>query len=110
MIVSRRSFLRASVVTGSMAAVTACSRRAGAPRGEAQSAWEDGVSALEARIPNLMNTLHVPGVAVALIRDARIAWTRSFGARDASTRAPVDENTVFSGQSMSKPVFAYRVL
>jgi CubicO group peptidase (beta-lactamase class C family) len=30
--------------------------------------------------------------------------------RDTSTGAPVDEGTIFSAQSMSKPVFAYRVM
>jgi CubicO group peptidase (beta-lactamase class C family) len=57
-----------------------------------------------------MAARQVPGVSIAAIRDARIAWTGHFGVRDKTTGAPVDEATVFSGQSMSKPVFAYRVM
>jgi CubicO group peptidase (beta-lactamase class C family) len=49
-------------------------------------------------------------VSIAVIRDARIAWTGHFGVRDRTTGVPVDDATVFSGQSMSKPVFAYRVM
>ena len=57
-----------------------------------------------------MKRLRVPGVSVALIRDASLAWTKGFGVRDRSTGAPVNEATIFSAQSMSKPVFAYRVM
>ena len=57
-----------------------------------------------------MAARQVPGVSLALIRDARIAWTGHFGVRDRASGVPVDDATVFSAQSMSKPVFAYRVM
>ena len=57
-----------------------------------------------------MAARQVPGVSLALIRDARIAWTGHFGVRDRASGAPVDDATVFSAQSMSKPVVAYRVM
>jgi CubicO group peptidase (beta-lactamase class C family) len=57
-----------------------------------------------------MQARQVPGVSIAVIRDARIAWTGHFGVRNRATGLPVDDATVFSAQSMSKPVFAYRVM
>jgi CubicO group peptidase (beta-lactamase class C family) len=57
-----------------------------------------------------MTTLRVPGVSIAIIRDGRLAWQKSLGVRDTSTGVALDDETVFSAQSMSKPVFAYRVL
>lgn len=57
-----------------------------------------------------MSELQVPGVSAAIIREARIAWTKGFGVRDWSTGVPVNDDTIFSAQSMSKPVFAYRVM
>ncbi len=33
-----------------------------------------GIAQLEKRIPEVMAELHVPGVSVAIIKDARIAW------------------------------------
>ena len=57
-----------------------------------------------------MGARQVPGVSIAVIRDAAIAWAGHFGVRDRTTGVPVDDATVFGAQSMSKPVFAYRVL
>jgi CubicO group peptidase (beta-lactamase class C family) len=57
-----------------------------------------------------MTARRVPGVSIAMIRDAGIAWTGHFGVRDSTTGVPVDDATVFSAQSMSKPVFAYHVM
>ena len=72
--------------------------------------WRRRVAKLDAQIRELMQRLRVPGVAVALIREARLAETKCFGVRDRASGAPVDEATIFSAQSMSKPVFAYRVM
>ncbi len=52
----------------------------------------------------------VPGVSIALVRDAQVMWRRGFGVTDSASRHPVDSDTVFAAQSMSKPVFAYVVL
>jgi CubicO group peptidase (beta-lactamase class C family) len=52
----------------------------------------------------------VPGLSLALIRDARVVWHRSFGVRNADTKEPVGDGTVFEAASLSKPVFAYAVL
>jgi len=57
-----------------------------------------------------MSNQRVPGASVAIIQDARIAWAQSFGVRDLATGVPVDDDTIFSAQSMSKPIFAYRVM
>jgi CubicO group peptidase (beta-lactamase class C family) len=65
---------------------------------------------LEKLVPRLLAEFHVPGLSIALIRDARIAWRRGFGFRDAEARIEVDNSTIFEAGSMSKPVFAYAVM
>jgi CubicO group peptidase (beta-lactamase class C family) len=54
-----------------------------------------------------MDENRVPGLSLALIKDARVVWTRGFGVRDRATGLRVDDHTVFEAASMSKPVFAY---
>jgi CubicO group peptidase (beta-lactamase class C family) len=74
------------------------------------SSWKAWIKSLEALIPNLMRETSVPGCSVVLIRDAKVYWRRGFGFRDAETRQPVDNDTVFEAASASKPVFAYVVM
>jgi CubicO group peptidase (beta-lactamase class C family) len=70
----------------------------------------DGMERIASALPELMATHHVPGVAVALVRDRRVVAQRGFGVKRAGGDDPVDENTVFEACSMTKPVFAYVVL
>jgi CubicO group peptidase (beta-lactamase class C family) len=113
MSLTRREFLRVggpSLAAGSVIAL-GCSRIPSEPARDARpSVWEERTAAFEKRIRQSMQDLRVPGASVALIRNARIAWKKSFGVRDRSTGVAVDDDTIFSAQSMSKPVFAYRVM
>lgn len=68
------------------------------------------VAELEAQIPRLMADAAVPGVSIALVRDAQILWARGFGVMNSASKEPVGNETVFPVGSMSKPVFAYAVL
>lgn len=68
------------------------------------------IADLENRIPQLMHDGNVPGVSVAIIRNARLFWRRGFGVKDIGTNEPVDIDTVFEAASTSKPVFAYAVM
>ena len=68
------------------------------------------VRSLETIIPRLMKQGEVPGLSIALIRDAKISWHRGFGVKNTDTKEPVSDSTVFEAASLSKPVFAYAVL
>ena len=68
------------------------------------------VAHLEKLVPQLMSEGDVPGFSIALIRDAKVSWHKGFGVKNAETKEPVDESTVFEAASLSKPVFAYAAL
>ena len=70
----------------------------------------DDLRDLERLIPELMSKSLVPGASIAVLKDAKVVWHREFGVRDALSRAPVNENTVFEAASVSKTVFAYAVM
>ncbi len=107
----RRAFL---VEAGRAAFALPALALAGCARGREEPAieapWAPLVADLERQVAAWMAELVVPGVGVAVIQDARTVWRRGFGVRDADSKAPVDETTVFEAQSMSKPVFAYAVM
>lgn len=68
------------------------------------------VDKLEELTPKLMSELKVPGVAISVIKDYKLAWSKSFGISDAVLQTQVNSKTIFEACSMSKPVFAYLVL
>jgi len=68
------------------------------------------ITRLEQTIPALMADGDIPGLSIALVRDAEVAWSRGFGVKNVDTKEAVDDNTVFEAASLSKPVFAYAVM
>ena len=67
-------------------------------------------ASVQAAVARLLAEGEVPGVAIAMVENGRVAWVRGFGVANAATRAPVTERTVFEAASLSKPVVAYAAL
>jgi CubicO group peptidase (beta-lactamase class C family) len=68
------------------------------------------IAGLEELIPTLMSEAGVPGCSIALVKAGELFWRRGFGVKDSPSREPVDNETVFEAASVSKTVFAYRVM
>jgi len=68
------------------------------------------IADFERLIPKLMEEAIVPGLSIALIKDAKLFWRRGFGVKDSASKEPVDNDTVFEAASVSKTVFAYAVM
>lgn len=57
-------------------------------------------------VPELLQRLRVPGVSIAVIKDFRIHWVKSYGVADVESGRLVDTATLFQAASISKPVAA----
>ncbi|MBF0205846.1 MAG: beta-lactamase family protein [Oligoflexia bacterium] len=53
---------------------------------------------------------HVPGISIAVIKDGKIVWKRSYGVTNAETKVPVSTETLFQAASISKTVTAVAAL
>lgn len=110
----RRDFLRTSACAAVTAAVfpnAASAQPRPAPRKKADARFDETTAkTIEQRVLTVMREKRVPGVALAVVHEGRLAWQRAFGVKDASTKRPVDEHTVFEAASVSKTAFAYAVL
>lgn len=78
-----------------------------APAGRASQLRQEALAAtLDQLVPALLAEHHVPGLAIALIRDGRLAWSKGYGLRAAGSGEAVGPDTVFEAASMSKPILA----
>jgi CubicO group peptidase (beta-lactamase class C family) len=59
---------------------------------------------VDAMAQNEVRESAVPGLAIAVIFQDKIAYAKGFGVRDVKTGAPVNADTVFQLASLSKPI------
>lgn len=103
---SRRRLLQSLALAPLLGALPTA--RASARRDD-NADWIPG-DALLADLPRLMQALGVPGLAIAVVDDGRVAWSHTAGVLHAGEPRAVDARTLFEAASLSKPVFAYLVL
>lgn len=61
-------------------------------------------------IEERMNHYGVPGVSIAVIKDFKVHWSKTYGVVDRDTKEPVTKHTLFQAGSISKPVAAMAML
>ena len=52
---------------------------------------------------------NIPGVSLALIKDGKLVYHKTYGVKNTFTKEPVDSNTLFEAASVTKPVFSFAV-
>jgi len=68
------------------------------------------VADLERFIPGYMRQENIPGVAIAMIHDGKVVWTKGFGVMNIITAKPMTSESVFEVASNGKVVSAYIAL
>jgi CubicO group peptidase (beta-lactamase class C family) len=76
----------------------------GCSRGTA--ATNDPAADLDAFITRALKQYQVPGAAVAVVRDGKVALLKGYGVRDVTKPGAVDENTIFQLASVTKTLTA----
>ena len=72
----------------------------------AAAAGNDPVVELDAFITRALKEYQVPGAAVAVLRDGKVALVKGYGVRDVTKAGAVDENTIFQLASVTKTLTA----
>ena len=57
-----------------------------------------------------MRQLHVAGFAIGVVNDGKLVYRRNFGHTGGAMGRMVEDNSIFEGASMTKPVFAYLIM
>jgi CubicO group peptidase (beta-lactamase class C family) len=95
------------VASGLLAGATMVSSPAAAAPAEPTATL---VARLDERLPGLMERYGVPGVAVAVVQDGAVSWTKAYGVADAASGRALEPDSVFRAESLSKPITAATVL
>lgn len=93
---STRPLLRAAVVA--LCVGLALGSGASTLRAQAREPYRG----LDAFVKKAMSLQQVPGLAIAIVRNDSVLYTRGYGVEKAGTNTPVDENTIFAIGSASK--------
>jgi len=70
---------------------------------------DDPLAGFDAYVSRAMDAWEVPGLAVAVVKDGRLAFSRGYGLRELGTGAPVDSETLFAVGSTTKAITAAAV-
>lgn len=73
-----------------------------APAAAQQDALKPRLDRLCAQLEEQRRELHIPGMAIAIVKDDKVVLARGFGLRDIERRKPVTEDTLFAIGSSSK--------
>jgi CubicO group peptidase (beta-lactamase class C family) len=96
--------MRALLFTGILGLVVSCASASPAPSPQPSVAPSSAFDAktVEAIIARAMKASPVPGVAVAIVRDGEVLFSRGFGIRKLGASDAVDGDTLFSIASLTK--------
>lgn len=67
---------------------------------------KDSITALEPYFEKVMKDWKVPFLAIGVVKDSQVVYTKGFGYRDYEKMLPVNENTLFKFASSTKPFTA----
>lgn len=65
---------------------------------------------IDMTVMRLMKAAEVPGAGIVIINGGRMVFAKGYGLRDKEKNLPLTENTVMSGASFTKVVFAYMAM
>ncbi len=65
---------------------------------------------VDATVTQWMEKAHVTGVGIAVFDDGKVAYLKTYGARDAEKHLPLTPDSVMTAASLTKPVFATMVM
>ena len=65
---------------------------------------------IDAEMRRLMSAAKVPGLALAIIEDGKVSYSKAYGYANVAQRQPLRTDTVMYAASLTKAVFAYTVM
>ena len=65
---------------------------------------------LNEKAPERMEYFNIPGASIAVIENGEVKWHEHYGQRDRKGNKPVDDDTYFRAESITKSVTAWGIM
>lgn len=79
----------------------------GANLGDASEVTQQRLEKVDHLMQQALETLNIPGIAVGVVLDGKVVFTKGYGVRNVKDSSPVTENTLFAIGSCSKAFTAF---
>jgi CubicO group peptidase (beta-lactamase class C family) len=101
-----KRFIILSLIVFVTAAVTVCKAGTDTKKIEAAVSNLEREDGTKWTVDEAMSQLGLKGLSAVVIENYQIAWTRTWGVKEAGSREPIDKETAFSTASIAKPITA----
>jgi CubicO group peptidase (beta-lactamase class C family) len=71
---------------------------------------QQDIAVVDNAVQNFMTTYSIPGVSIAVTRNDKLIYVKSYGKMSATDNAPVTNNSLFRIASVSKPITAIGIM
>lgn len=74
------------------------------------AASQQDIAAVDNLVQNFMSTYSVPGVSIAITKNDKLIYAKSYGKMSAADNTPITNNSLFRIASVSKPITAVGIM
>ncbi|MBN8665969.1 MAG: beta-lactamase family protein [Chitinophagales bacterium] len=99
--------------TLSILALTSCSKKSGGGDSDPDPnppVTQNDIPAIDNAVTTFMNTYSIPGVSIAITKDNKLVYVKSYGKMSASDNTPITNKSLFRIASVSKPITAVGIM
>nr|HPN59854.1 serine hydrolase domain-containing protein [Chitinophagaceae bacterium] len=103
-----QKFISSLVVLG-LFTFSSCSKSKGSGAPPPDTTQKD-ISAIDNAVQNFMTAYNIPGTSIAITKDDKLVYVKSYGQISATDNTPINNNNLFRIASVSKPITAVGIM
>lgn len=96
-----------SLVIGALVVTSSCTKSKGTGN---PPVTQNDINDIDNAVKNFMTTYNIPGTSIAITKDDKLVYVKSYGQMSASDNTPINNNHLFRIASVSKPITAVGIM
>ena len=96
-----------SLVIGALFITSSCTKSKGTGN---PPVTQNDITDIDNAVKNFMAAYNIPGTSIAITKDDKLVYVKSYGQMSASDNTPINNNHLFRIASVSKPITAVGIM